>query len=259
MVDPKAVPAVGNSAIFREGLGRLSGTDFDAGCILVIDKPHGWTSFDVIRKLKPVLRNPNGSKVKKIGHAGTLDPFATGVLLVCTGRSTKQVSALMDLEKEYLAGMRLGRSTDSHDVTGQTTAEAPVPELSRNELEAVTGAFVGEIGQVPPMHSAIKIGGKRLYKLARKGKTVEREPRRVYIHRIEIVDVVLPVVTFRVTCSKGTYIRALARDIGEQIGCGAYLESLVRTRIGEFSVDRALQPDQIVGAFKRTEDGARPG
>jgi tRNA pseudouridine55 synthase len=210
-----------------------------AGKIVAIDKPEGWTSFDVVNKLRRL------TGVKKVGHAGTLDPFATGVLLLCFAGATKQVNALMELEKEYQGTFELGAETDSHDVTGKIIAQYPVPELSREQIEQAARRYVGEIMQMPPMFSALKRGGKRLYKLARKGEQIELEPRAVKIHTFDILDVKLPEIQFQVTCSRGTYIRALARDLGKDLGCGAFLKTLCRTRVGEYSVNSALSIQQF--------------
>ncbi|MDZ7289103.1 MAG: tRNA pseudouridine(55) synthase TruB [candidate division KSB1 bacterium] len=213
--------------------------ELKTGRIVVIDKPAGWTSFDVVNKLRRL------SGVKKVGHAGTLDPFATGVLLVCFGSATKQVNALMALDKEYQGILELGTETDSHDVTGRVVAQRPVPELARDQIEQAFRRYLGEITQIPPMFSALKRNGQRLYKLARKGEQVELEPRKVKIHAFDVLAVKLPEIHFQVICSRGTYVRALARDLGRDFGCGAHLKTLRRTRVGSFSVDSALSIEQF--------------
>jgi tRNA pseudouridine55 synthase len=209
------------------------------GQIIPIDKPAGWTSFDVVNKLRGM------TGVKKVGHAGTLDPFATGVLLVCFAGATKQVDALMGLEKEYQGTFELGVETDSHDVTGKVIAQHPVPELSRAQIEQAARRYVGEIMQTPPMFSALKRGGKRLYKLARQGEQVELEPRKVTIYAFDVLDVALPEIQFQITCSRGTYVRALARDLGKDLGCGAFLKTLRRTRVGQYTAGSALSIEQF--------------
>lgn len=186
-----------------------------ANGILIIDKPAGWTSHDVVAKLRGILHE------KRIGHAGTLDPMATGVLPVFVGRATRAVEFAAEREKEYLAGLRLGLTTDTQDTTGTVTATHPVT-AGRADLEAVLPQFTGDILQIPPMYSAIKRQGQKLYELARRGQEVERDPRPVTIHALEILDQPSPTeYTLRVACSKGTYVRTLCHDIGQALGCGA--------------------------------------
>jgi tRNA pseudouridine55 synthase len=213
--------------------------ELKAGKIVAIDKPAGWTSFDVVNKLRGM------TGVKKVGHAGTLDPFATGVLLICFAGATKRVDALMGLEKEYQGTFELGVETDSHDVTGKVIAQHPVPELSRAQIEQVARRYVGEIMQTPPMFSALKREGRRLYELARKGEQVELEPRKVTIYAFDVLDVALPEIRFQITCSRGTYVRALARDLGKDLGCGAFLKTLRRTRVGQYAAGSALSIEQF--------------
>ncbi len=212
---------------------QFSTLDFERGQILNLNKPVGWSSFDVVKRVRHL------TGVRKVGHAGTLDPFATGVLLVCTGRATKKVSGLMDLEKEYKAELEFGKATDTHDPTGTFLPEKSTSSLSLPQIEAVCEAFEGEILQTPPMYSAVKVKGQRLYKMARRGQTIDRPSRKVVIKRIELLKFEHPRLWLNVTCSKGTYIRALAHDMGERLGCGAYLRSLVRTRIGSYSIENA--------------------
>lgn len=214
-------------------------TDLKAGKIVAIDKPAGWTSFDVVNKLRSL------TGVKKVGHAGTLDPFATGVLLVCFAGATKQVNELMALEKEYQGTFELGMETDSHDVTGKVVAQYPVPDLSREQIEQAVRRYIGEILQTPPMFSALKREGRRLYDLARKGELVELEPRKVTIYAFEVLEATLPEIRFQVTCSRGTYVRALARDLGRDLGCGAFLKTLRRTRVGQYAAGSALSIEQF--------------
>ena len=210
-----------------------------ANGILIIDKPAGWTSHDVVAKLRGLLRE------RRIGHAGTLDPMATGVLPVFVGRATRAVEFAAEREKEYLAGLRLGVVTDTQDTTGTVLAERPV-SVSQAELEQVLGQFRGEIRQIPPMYSAIKVGGKKLYELARKGQEVERQPRPVTIHSLELVEMESQRdFVLRVRCSKGTYVRTLCHDIGQALGCGGALFSLRRTQSAGFSLDQAVTMDQV--------------
>ncbi len=218
----------------------ISHTILAQGAICNLDKPEGWTSFDVVNKLR------GASRIKKVGHAGTLDPFATGVLLICFASATKQVESLMTLEKEYEGTLVLGVDTDSHDVTGKIVNQRDVPSLTREQLETALQKYLGEIMQTPPMFSALKKEGRRLYDLARAGENIEVEPRPVCIHTIELLHVNLPAVTLRVACSRGTYIRALARDLGNDFGCGAYLKTLRRTRIGDYRSAQSLTVAQFV-------------
>lgn len=208
--------------------------------ILLVDKPADWTSHDVVAKLRGILHE------RRIGHSGTLDPMATGLLVVFVGRATRAVEFAESDSKEYLAGLRLGVTTDTQDITGNVLSEAP--PLDRAAAEAVFPQFRGEISQIPPMYSAIKVNGQKLYALARSGKTVERKARTITIHKLECTgeqggDLMLDVV-----CSKGTYIRTLCHDIGAALGCGGTLSSLRRIRAGVFSVEDALTLEQIAAA-----------
>lgn len=206
--------------------------------ILNVYKEKGFTSFDVVAKLRGILR------IRKIGHTGTLDPDAEGVLPVCLGNATKACDMLTDETKEYVAKLRLGITTDTQDMTGTVLQEREVSADEESVRRAVM-SFAGEYEQIPPMYSALKINGKKLCDLARQGKEVERRPRSVVIHEMEILDVTMPVVTMRVHCSKGTYIRTLCQDIGEKLGCGGCMESLVRTRVSEFRIAEAKTLSQI--------------
>jgi tRNA pseudouridine55 synthase len=214
--------------------------NFVDGEILNFNKPEEWSSFDVVKKIRSTIR------VKKVGHAGTLDPFASGVLLVCTGAATKQVESLMGLEKEYIAELELGKTTDTYDRTGVVLSESDARLIDAAKLQNALKEFEGEILQTPPMYSAIKVQGRRLYALARRGETIERAPRKIRIHKLEILSFDNPNVKIRIACSKGTYIRALAHDLGARLGCGAHLQSLVRTRIGPHKLEDAwLIPDFV--------------
>lgn len=223
-----------------ESYNVIGRADLKTGKIIPLDKPEGWTSFDVVNKLRGL------TKVKKVGHAGTLDPFATGVLLICFAGATKQVNQLMELEKEYEGTLALGTETDSHDVTGKIVAQQAVPELSREQIVQAVKKYTGAIMQIPPMFSALKREGRRLYELARQGEQVDLTPRPVKIYTFDILEVTLPEIRFRVRCSRGTYIRALARDLGRDFGCGAFLKTLRRTRVGEYAVASALSIQQFV-------------
>ncbi len=206
--------------------------------IINIYKEAGYTSHDVVAKLRGIL------KQKKIGHTGTLDPAAAGVLPVCLGSGTKLCGMLTEETKEYRAVLRLGCETDTQDMTGNILVQREAAVTEGQAEEAVL-SFVGEYDQIPPMYSAIKVNGKKLYQLAREGKEVERRPRRVQIHRIEIESIVLPRVMLRVECSKGTYIRTLCHDIGRKLGCGGVMEELVRTRVGRFGTGDALRLSEV--------------
>jgi tRNA pseudouridine55 synthase len=212
---------------------------FLEGRVLLINKPLRWTSFDIIRKTRNLIR------IKKVGHAGTLDPLATGLLIVCTGKFTKQINEYMAKEKEYTGTFTLGAITPTYDLESEPQDHKPYAHITNEELVAATIPFIGEIMQIPPAHSAIKVDGKRLYELARKGKEVKIEPRKVTIKEFEIVKVELPLVHFRVVCTTGTYIRSLAFDYGQQLECGAHLSSLCRTRIGEFVLENAISIEAL--------------
>ena len=206
---------------------------FSEGQILLINKPLEWTSFDVVKKIRNLVRT------KKVGHAGTLDPLATGLLVVCTGKFTKRVNEFMAQEKEYTGSFTLGAVTPTYDLESQPKNFKQFDHLSENTIKASAKKFIGEIKQIPPMHSAIKIAGRPVYTLARKGVEVHLEPRLINIKEFEITKVELPVVEFKVVCSTGTYIRSLANDFGEALGVGAHLSCLCRTRIGSFSLGEA--------------------
>jgi tRNA pseudouridine55 synthase len=210
--------------------------------VLVVDKPAGATSFDMVARLRRRLG------VRRIGHAGTLDPDATGVLPLLIGEATKLVAYLVDESKEYEATIRFGVTTDSQDLTGRVLTTAPIPPLSRESLTAATRPFVGRIRQVPPMFSALHHEGQRLYELARAGVEVPREAREVSVHEIRVEDVVGPTATLRIVCGRGTYIRALAADLGAALGCGAAIERLVRIRVGPFERACATTADTLAAA-----------
>lgn len=214
--------------------------------ILNLNKPRGWTSHDVVARVRRLTR------IRRVGHAGTLDPMATGVLLVCLGRATRIVEYLMAGRKRYRAVLRLGISTDSHDADGQVTATVPVT-ASRAEVESALDRFRGSIEQVPPMVSAIKRDGQPLYKLARRGITVERAARPIEIFELQMTDWLPPNLTLELTCSPGTYVRALARDLGQQLGCGAHLTALTRLASGDFTVSEAVDMDRFTAAVAASD------
>ena len=216
--------------------------DFAGGEILYINKPLGWTSFDVVNKIRIMLRNLLGIRKIKVGHAGTLDPLATGGGVVCTGKATKRIEELMGHDKEYVATIRLGQTTPSFDLETQPDAVYPTDHIDLGLVErTIRERFTGRIEQVPPMFSAIKIDGKRAYEYARRGNSdVELKSRPVTIHSISVERFELPMLTVRISCSKGTYIRSLARDLGRALGSGAHLTALERTAVGTAGIDRAL-------------------
>ncbi|HEV8640759.1 MAG TPA: tRNA pseudouridine(55) synthase TruB [Methylomirabilota bacterium] len=210
--------------------------------VLVVDKAAGITSFDVVALVRRRLRP------RRVGHAGTLDPGAVGVLPVLIGEATKLMPYLQDMDKEYLATLRFGVRTDTLDLDGRVIATSPVPPLDRDVLIRITRAFVGRIKQVPPMYSALHHEGRRLYELARRGLEVVRAPREVMVHAITVEEVVPPTAMLRIVCGKGTYVRTLAADLGEAVGCGAAIERLVRSRVGPFGLGEAVASSEISGA-----------
>ncbi len=207
--------------------------------ILVVNKPAGMSSQQVVTRVKRAMR------YKKAGHAGTLDPEATGVLIVCLSEATRLFEALQGHEKEYVSVIRLGVETNTYDMTGEIVAEKDVPELTSDDVEQVLESYRGDIEQVPPMFSALKHRGQPLYKLARQGITVERPPRAVTVREMELTDLHPPLMTVRTVCSRGTYIRTLAHDIGRDLGCGGCIDTLARTRSGPYSVDAAMALEDI--------------
>ena len=207
---------------------------FEDGQVILIDKPLHWTSFDAVRKIRNLI------KIKKVGHAGTLDPLATGLLIVCTGKFTKKINEYMAQEKEYTGSFTLGAVTPTYDLESTPLDFKDISAITVEQLNETTRMFIGEIQQVPPIYSAIKKDGVALYELARRGVDVELKPRTITIKEFEITKVELPVVHFKVVCSTGTYIRSLAHDYGAALGCGAYLSALRRTKIGEHLVENAV-------------------
>lgn len=216
--------------------------DYLEGQILLIDKPLTWTSFQAVNALKWAIRRKFELKKIKIGHAGTLDPLATGLLLVCTGKFTKRIIELQGQVKEYTGTITLGATTPSYDLETEVDNTYPTEHITEELIHQATAQFIGEIQQFPPVFSALKKDGKRLYEYAREGKEVEIKSRSVEILKFEITNIEMPNITFRVVCSKGTYIRSLANDFGKALDSGAHLSSLRRTKIGDFNVDNAVTP-----------------
>lgn len=219
--------------------------DFIEGEILYIDKPLHWTSFRVVSVVRAKLCRRLGIKKLKVGHAGTLDPLATGVMILCTGRKTKQIESLQAGIKEYIAEVRLGATTPSFDLETEIDAEYPVAHIDKEMVEDVLRRFIGTIEQVPPAFSAVKVDGKRAYELARKNEDIELKPKLLVIEDVELIAYDMPDITIRVVCSKGTYIRALARDIGTALDTGAHLTGLRRTRVGDVTVGQCLNMSDI--------------
>ena len=223
--------------------------DFIEGERLAFDKPLHWTSFDVVNRVRGMLCHTLGVKKLKVGHAGTLDPLATGVVIVCTGKQTKRIDQLMNHTKEYIATLQLGATTPSFDLEHPIDATYPTEHITRELLDDVLPTFLGEQWQVPPVYSAVKINGKRAYEYARKGKQddIEIKPKLLVIDELELLhfDADTMQLTIRVVCSKGTYIRALARDIGERLHSGAHLIALRRTRVGDYTLDKCISIEQL--------------
>lgn len=220
--------------------------DFIAGTTLLVDKPIGWTSFDVVNKIRYKIKHRLQIKKIKVGHAGTLDPMATGLLIICTGKFTKKLHHFQGFPKEYTGTLRLGASTPSYDSETEVEHLFPTDHITPEIIEEARKQFLGDIEQVPPMFSAIKVDGQPLYKKARKGLTVKIEPRPVNISRFELTRVELPDADFIVNCSKGTYIRSLAHDFGKAVHSGAYLTALRRTKVGDFSIEDAWNLEDLI-------------
>lgn len=211
----------------------------EEGSVILVNKPMTWSSFDVVKKIRIHFG------VKKVGHAGTLDPMATGLLIICTGKKTKEMHRYMKLEKEYIGVMVLGAKTLSYDSETEITEAGDVTNISLQDIQSVFNEFTGVLQQKPPIYSALKYGGKPLYKYARTGLSLELKEREVFIKELEIINFNIPEVKFRIVCSKGTYIRSLVNDIGLRIGCGAYLKSLERIRIGDYHLDDAFTIEEL--------------
>ena len=219
--------------------------NFKEGEVLYFDKPYRWTSFALVNKVRYHISRRLGVKKIKVGHAGTLDPLATGVMIVCTGKATKRIEEFQYHTKEYIATLQLGATTPSYDLEKEIDATFPTGHITRELVEETLQRFVGTIEQVPPVFSACKVDGKRAYELARKGDEVRLKPKTLVIDEIELLACNLPEIKIRVVCSKGTYIRALARDIGEALHSGAHLTGLIRTRVGEVALDRCMKVEDF--------------
>lgn len=224
--------------------------DYISGEVLVIDKPYRWTSFDAVKRLRGALQRRLNAKRFKVGHAGTLDPLATGVLLVCTGRATKRIAELQEGMKEYVAEIAFGATTPSYDLEKEIDATYPWEHITPELIAETLPKFQGHVMQVPPVFSAVKVDGKRAYNYARKGKEVEIKAKPLEIKELEVLNWEAPKLTLRVLCSKGTYIRALARDLGEAMNSGAHLTALRRTRVGDYTINDAMSLDQALELIK---------
>ena len=229
--------------------------DFLAGATLLVDKPQDWTSFDVVNKIRFRLKHRLGVKKIKVGHAGTLDPMATGLLIICTGKHTKKLHEFQGLGKTYTGIIKLGESTPSYDAETEPDETFPVDHITEAKILETAIKFIGEQDQVPPMFSAIKVDGQPLYKKARKGEVVERKSRRVSINEFEITRIEMPEIHFRVSCSKGTYIRSLAHDFGQALNSGGHLINLVRTAIGEFDLENAWNLEALIAYLEKDDQG----
>lgn len=224
--------------------------DYKNGKVLLIDKPLHWTSFQAVNKVRWALKKKFGLKKIKVGHAGTLDPLATGLLVLCTGKFTKKIQELQAESKEYTGTITLGATTPSYDLETEIDRTYPVEHISEQMILQAAASLTGRIQQVPPLYSAIKKDGVRLYEKARKGELMEIKPREVEVFAFEITGIQMPEVHFRITCSKGTYIRSIASDIGKALDSGAYLSKLRRTKSGDFDVSNALSPQDFVASLE---------
>ena len=223
----------------------MTEADFLDGQLLLINKPLGWSSFQAVNKIKWAIRTKFKLKKIKVGHAGTLDPLATGLLLICTNKFTKKLNELQGQAKEYTGTFYLGATTPSYDRETEIDKEYPIDHITEALIQQTTQTFIGEIQQLPPIFSALKKDGKRLYEYAREGQVVEMKPRTIEISKFEITRIALPEIDFRVVCSKGTYIRSLAYDFGKALSSGAHLSALQRTKIGDYNVDKAITPTEF--------------
>lgn len=220
--------------------------DFIAGAALLIDKPKDWTSFDVVAKIRNRIGKHLGVRKLKVGHAGTLDPLATGLLILCVGKATKQIEAFQGFYKEYVGTIKLGATTKTYDAEGEEENLIECAEITDDQIKTAIQDFIGVITQKPPIFSALKVKGKALYKYARKGEKVDIKTREVTVHEYTVLNYKHPYIKVQIKCSKGTYIRSLAHDLGQALGCGAYLADLRRTAIGEHSVKNALSIEEII-------------
>tara|TARA_B100000809_G_C15099068_1_gene516177 strand:+ start:563 stop:1234 length:672 start_codon:yes stop_codon:yes gene_type:complete len=218
----------------------MSDYNFADGEVLLINKPLTWTSFDVVRKIR------NRIQIKKVGHAGTLDPLATGLLVVCTGKKTKTIDLIQATDKEYTGTITVGGTTESYDKETEVNETFPTAHITKEMIYETAKSFLGPNEQIPPAHSAIKIDGERVYKKARRGEIVIMKPRKITINEFEITDINLPEISFRIACTKGTYIRSIAFDFGHRLKSGGYLSSLIRTKIGELRIEDAMTIDEFI-------------
>ncbi len=225
--------------IINKRTSKVNYSELQTGSVFLFDKEKGKTSFDIIRDIRRKIN------IKKVGHAGTLDPAATGLLIVCTGKKTKEIYLFQEMPKSYTGIITLGKTTPSMDAETEPSEIKKVEGISEEDIEKVRQSFLGEIEQIPPMYSAIKHKGQSLYKYARKGIEIKREPRKVSIYNFEIKKINLPEISFKIKCSKGTYIRVIANDLGNTLGCGGYLSELRRSQIGDYSVDEAITSSDL--------------
>lgn len=223
-------------------------TATDEGTLLLIDKPYKWSSFDVVKKIRYRL------KIKKVGHAGTLDPLATGLLIICTGKMTKKINEFQDMEKEYEGELVVGKTTPSYDLETEVDREFDITHIKESDIYSAAQGLQGQLMQVPPVFSAVKVDGERMYKKARRGEEVELKAKEIFVRQFEITSINLPTISFRISCSKGTYIRSLVRDFGEALQAGAYMSVLRRTRIGSFDVKNALTIDEWVSKISNVSN-----
>jgi len=231
----------------------MTAEDYKNGQILLVDKPYKWTSFQVVNKLRWAIKKKYGLKKLKVGHAGTLDPLATGLLIICTGSFTKKIDQFQAQLKEYTGTITLGSTTPSYDLETEIDKPYPIQHLTEQKILANTAHFLGEIEQIPPIFSALKKDGVRLYELARKGESTEIKPRKITVFEFEIVKIEMPDVYFRIVCSKGTYIRSIAHDFVQKLQSGSHLSSLRRTKSGEFDVINAIDPVKFVEGLQLEE------
>lgn len=234
---------IGKSSIDQALLKDFS--QYPQGIVIVLDKPYGWTSADAVRKIKFMVQRWFGLKNIKVGHAGTLDPLATGILLICIGKATKMADTLQSQKKEYIADITFGATTPSYDLEKEIDATYPFEHITKKSIEEILPLMSGEIDQIPPVFSAKLINGKRAYEYAREGKETEMKPSRISIYGLEVVSWNTPVLKIAISCSKGTYVRSFARDIGLELNSGAYLSGLVRSASGEFRVEDAINIDNL--------------
>ncbi len=240
------VPVLTQHSLHMYDAATLPDILSQSGVLILLDKPLGWTSFDVVAKTRNTLR------IKKVGHTGTLDPMATGLLILCLGKATKLVEKIQAGEKEYIGALRLGATTPSDDAESEVNETFPTEHITEEDIRSAAAGFVGTSIQIPPMYSARKVDGQRLYKIARKGQVIDRPAREITVREFDITDIAMPDVRFRISCSRGTYIRSLARDMGTALNSGGYLTELRRTRSGEFHVDNAVTIDELV-SFRKQE------